>query len=127
MNLQIYIPYVAVDTKAVLKFEKLQDILKTEPIASDLFFMTFILEEISHKKQLTLSLTFPATVKDGYKFFSPTYMYKWNKKYITIKRLIGTTDTKVIKSLAEELLQESYRFYFMYCSYTAPDVVEIQL
>jgi hypothetical protein len=79
------------------------------------FLMEFCIQEEYQKIMLSLKLTFPAEVKEGFKSKNQSFRYAWTNKYVTISKFISTTNVDVIEKLAIDLLKESSRFYFMYC------------
>lgn len=124
---KMYLPYGVVqdEEKKELTFVKITDKVKDEINKASLnwtnkyniYFMTLGIEEQFKKVAIVLRVTFPGIVKKQFKTFVPTNFYKWQKGEVEIYKMITTKNPEIVEKLAQELLKEAYRFYFMYCNY----------
>lgn len=78
------------------------------------YFMVLGIERHEDKYRFFLEMTFPIHINPRLVTKEHGFMYRWNKKRTTIRRLLGTTKPDVIERQARLLLKECQRFYFMY-------------
>ena len=65
--------------------------------------------------RIFLEQMFPGKITSGYIEKVSGFTYSWNKRKITIKRWLNTTDVDVVYDQIAELVYECTRFKMMYC------------
>lgn len=81
----------------------------------NMFYMTLFLREGFNKQTFGLELTANVEVEPQLVTRKQEYYYIWDKQQLTIRRILGTIDPDKIEKMAQDLLNEFKRFYFMYC------------
>jgi hypothetical protein len=119
-NIELYLPYAAIrdDKKSNLEFsyideKKYKNFKRLEP--EEMWFMNLFLREGHNKQTFGIELTTNAEVIPQLYNRKRWYYYSWDKKQLTIRRMLGTYNINKIERMIQELLEEYKRFYMMYC------------
>lgn len=119
-NIELYLPFITyqhylgkyefmyLDTK-----EKQHNLFRFA--VYNMFYMTLFLREGFNKQTFGLELTANVEVEPQLVTRKQEYYYIWDKQQLTIRRILGTIDPDKIEKMAQDLLNEFKRFYFMYC------------
>jgi|APSaa5957512535_1039671.scaffolds.fasta_scaffold32217_2 hypothetical protein len=79
-------------------------------------FMKMFIQDKSGRKNFGISQSFPAQVEGAYINKRHGFIYRWNRKEVTVTKMLGTNKPKQIEKQISSLLDECKRFLFMYCS-----------
>jgi hypothetical protein len=120
-NIEICLPFVVYKRRYATKLEflyikeKKEHTLLFRSPPSEIFYMSLFLREGHNKKTFGLELKADVNVIPQLITRKHWYYYEWDRKQLTIKRILGTNDSDKIEKMAIELLDEFKRFYYMYC------------